>query len=240
MKLSAKVLSILLVVLVVAGGVWLVVDRNTGDPDVAPVAATPAAGAPSSVQSGDAPSWLFTMRAGAGTLEARDDGTYALDLTGVDRRVTAFTDRPDRDAAVIPLRLLLEVWPRMFADSPPNAVLAADNPDGTSMSLVVTLSDPVREGTTVSFTAEIVETNRRARTLTGLADIDTAAPPTSFGAVDLFIDDVTPSFLCEIGAGNDTVVYGTLPMDSPPSEIESFVQWCDTIPAFVKPDPYAP
>jgi hypothetical protein len=138
----------------------------------------------------EAPSWLFTVTSTGGTFSTDADGTQTLTLSGIDPGVTAFTDRPDRDAAVVPADRFVQEWPSMFEDSAPNAVLVEHEPSGESDSFVVTLFDPVLDGNTLSFTAEIVDGEDHSEQIPGLTATPHREPPASFRTVSLFIDSV--------------------------------------------------
>ena len=75
-------------------------------------------------------SLLFALESGSGTLvpQARaGKGHFTLTLRGVERRVTWFTDRPQRDAGRVNSRKLFRSWRRLgFRASPPNAALVVD------------------------------------------------------------------------------------------------------------------
>ncbi len=152
---------------------------------------TASTGDPAADTAGEAPSWLFTLTSTGGTFSTDADGTQTLTLTGIDPGVTAFTDRPDRDAAVVPADRFVQEWPSLFEDSAPNAVLVEHEPSGESDSFVVTLFDPVLDGSTLTFTAEIVDGEDHSDQIPGLTATPHSEPPASFSTVSLFIDDVS-------------------------------------------------
>lgn len=165
--------------------------QPTGDPvaDTSTETTAPAAESPDDTADG-APSWLFTVTSTGGTFSTDATGTQTLTLTGIDAGVTAFTDRPDRDAAVVPADRFVQQWPSMFEDSAPNAVLVEHEPSGESDSFVVTLFDPVLDESTLSFTAEIVDGEDHSDQIPGLTATPHSEPPASFSTVSLFIDSV--------------------------------------------------
>ncbi len=192
MKAGTKLLWILSLVVVGAvavGGTWAVA-RATRSSALA--------------ETEVAPSWLFTEGAGGGTFRTNADGTHTLTLTDLDPTVTAFTDRPERDTALVPFDLLFSSWARLFADSPPNAVLVEHDPRGDTSSYVVRLTDPKLDGTTGTFTAEVVKGKDHSDQVPGLSAPPNLPPPATFGAVSLFIDDVDAA-----GVANKPVFHPT-------------------------------
>lgn len=171
--------TLVAVVLVAAGGTWIALDRNADDATGDPVAAVD-----------EAPSWLFSHTADGGTLTSNGDGTYALTMSGIDPKVMAFTDRPDRQTAILTAQDLVDTWPSMFADSAPNAVLVEHDPSGETDSLVVVLTDPALDGSTMTYTATILEDEAHPSSVDGIVNSPHADPPSEFADVSLFIDDV--------------------------------------------------
>ena len=146
------------------------------------------------------PSWLFSHTASAGSLVKQSDGNYTLTLTGIDPHVMAFTDRPIRDAVIVPAGELIVNWPTLFADSPPNAVLVEHNPSGNTDSVVLTLTNPrlttpatasatSADTATLTFDAALITTEHPAN-LKRLARGLHKTPPAAFANASLFIDDV--------------------------------------------------
>jgi hypothetical protein len=196
--------TLVAVVLVAAGGTWLVLDRAGDDSTGDPVAAVE-----------ESPSWLFSHTADGGTLTANGDGTYALTLSGIDPNVMAFTDRPDRQTAILTAQDLVEAWPSMFADSAPNAVLVEHDPAGDTDSLVIVLTDPALDGSTVTYTVEILEDEAHPSSVDGIVDSPHVEPPAEFADVSLFIDDVNLEasvFSCVNGNGKLISPPGTIPI----------------------------
>jgi hypothetical protein len=151
------------------------------------------------------PGWLFTQTAEAGRLEPLDDGAYQLMLRGVDRHTIAFTDRPGREASIIGTGPFIAAWGRTFATSAPNAALVEHEPDGTTDTLVVTLSDPaydpaIRE---LRYRAVVLADELHPERLSGLGGERHGTAPALFGAASLFIDSAAaPSTsTCKLGPG---------------------------------------
>jgi hypothetical protein len=167
---------------VVGAAAWFATDRSHGDGLGESVAAIESSSEP--------PSWLFSLTAGAGTYTSGADGTGMLTLTDVDPHVTAFTDRPDRDTAIVPASKLVEAWPALFAESAPNAVLVEHDPGGETDSFVLELSDPTADGSTMTYRARVVIGEDHSEELPGLTSTPSESPPATFSTVSLFIDDV--------------------------------------------------
>ena len=82
------------------------------------------------------PEWLTVMNAETGEFQPAGD-TYTLTLGGVDAKMLAFTDRPERQTQTWDTSAFLDYWVNEFGDDPPNAVVSADG-----VRVAVTLSDP--------------------------------------------------------------------------------------------------
>jgi hypothetical protein len=121
----------------------------------------------------DSPKWLLVMTAGRGTL----DGT-TLEVADPHHTVTAFTDRPVRDTAIVDLETFLGYWEEgeTFDDETPNAALEMITDGGRRETVVVDLLSVERSGKTLSF--EVAELGDQ--TVTG-----------SFDEATFLIDDVT-------------------------------------------------
>ena len=155
------------------------------------------------------PSWLLSHTASAGTLVKNSDGGYTLTLTDIDPHVMAFTDRPVRDSVILSAAQLIEQWPTLFADSPPNAVLVEHNPSGNTDSVVLTLTNPrlttpasaaagaapATAGATsaatptLTFDATFIATEHPSN-LQRLTRGFHKTPPATFANASLFIDEV--------------------------------------------------
>jgi hypothetical protein len=137
-------------------------------------------------------SWLFSHTADAGEIRERADGSLELVLRSFDERVTAFADRPFRDAKIEPVEWLVSAWDDLFAESAPNAVLVEHDPDGVAKSVVVVLSSPRLSGGELTYAVTVLDAVPEGR-LAGVAGESHENPVRSFQAVSLFIDDVTLS-----------------------------------------------
>ncbi len=123
-------------------------------------------------------------------MTANSDGTYTLTLSGADAHSVAFTDRPNRDTAVMSTADLVAAWPVMFADSDPNAVLVEHEPAQAADSMVVELSDPALAGDSLSFTAKVLEDEEVTDNLKQIANVLHDDVPSTLSKVSLFIDAV--------------------------------------------------
>lgn len=143
------------------------------------------------------PSWLFSHTSEGGSLVDNGDGTFTLSLTGADRHVLAFTDRPARDAVIIDAPGLVGMWPELFSGSRPNAVLV-EHGDGEVGSVALTLSAPTWADGGLTFTATPLASAVPANLVRVGGELS-AVGPWDFSAVSLFIDSATVSSDCVEG-----------------------------------------
>jgi hypothetical protein len=170
----------------------------------------------------DAPSWLFSLSADSGTMTKTADGGYDLVLTGADDAFTAFTDRPNRETAIIPLSRAMQAWPQVFAESAPNAVIVEHEPSGESDSFVVELTEPrLIDSSTITFHAVLVTNQVQPASTKNVASSTYATPPAVFKEASLFIDDVTtttvsfpPMSVCTSPAGKEITPPGSITTSS--------------------------
>lgn len=139
------------------------------------------------VDRDSSPSWLFSQTAASGRLAAADGGALTLTLEDVDPFVTAFTDRPARDAEIVPTTDMVESWGALFAGDPPNAVLVEHVPGRETTSVVLTLGAPTWAPEGLVYPVQPVEGNLPEH-LVALADDARQAAPAEFGQVSLMID----------------------------------------------------
>ena len=212
-KALAWVAALGVLAIAIIGGLWFVINQGKGD----------------------TPSWLFSHTATSGTFEANADGTYVLMLAGIDPHVIAFTDRPYRDSAIVSASDLVRDWADLFAAAAPNAVLIEHSPTGQDDSVVITVSNPQLDGTTLRFDAELIA-DEASPNLQRLAGKIHASPPTTFARASLFIDDVNDwwpannaTFICEYpesgGVGRDPVKQSFSLPDQQPA-VDEFRQDC--------------
>lgn len=207
------------------GGACMAIDessRSTATTTTAPAAADlgdPVAATEDTDAADSDADWLFSHTSDGGTISPGADGTVVLTLTGIDEHVVAFTDRPDRQSEILDVGSLVAAWPSLFADSAPNAVLVEHDPSGTESS-VLELTDPVLDGTTLRFTARVLEveaadglTSPTTGDATDGAAAGPASPPATFRAASLFIDDV------DMGASNFDCVNGAGVRLTPPGQV---------------------
>jgi hypothetical protein len=112
-------------------------------------------------------SWLFIVTAEGVAF----DGT-TLTLSGVSPSVVMFTDRPKRVAEALPIDWFDGKWSQGgFQSDPPNAGLTTIV-DGELQTATVELTNPHRDGTTLTYQARVLE----------------GTPPASGGTSSIFID----------------------------------------------------
>lgn len=140
-------------------------------------------------QQDASPSWLFSHTSDSGSFQDNGDGTFTLTLNNIDPHIIAFTDRPDRDSAIIDTADLVADWPDLFADSAPNAVLVEHQPTGAANSVVVTLDNPELAGATLTFEAVLLAEEVPASVANHAGTIH-LTPPETFQEASFFIDDV--------------------------------------------------
>ena len=101
---------------------------------------------------------LVVMNADGAKLEGN-----TLTLTGIATNSIIFADRPVRSAGHALTTHLLEEWATgsdSFAKDPPNATVSIFTKDASDVEdAVVVLKDPKLDGTTLTFTVEVLESN---------------------------------------------------------------------------------
>ena len=140
-------------------------------------------------------SWLFVEDAAFGTITGPDDEHLKLKLNKVRKYITAFTDRPIRQADALPNADFFTDWPQMFAGDPPNAVLSYSLPSQSQpLNIVLTLTNPQYDALkrTVSYDAvRILQATDIPRDMIpDLAPFQRHKTPYKFGKSALFIDAV--------------------------------------------------
>ena len=185
----------------------------------------------------DRESWLFSHTADAGEIRERSDGSLELVLRSVDEQVTAFTDRPFRDAKIESVEWLVSSWDELFADSPPNAVLVEHDPDGAARSVVVELSSPQVSGGELTYDIIVLDAVPEGH-LARVTGEPHESPVRSFDAVSLFIDDVSlscaqggPCAVGDTGPGGGKVFRGPEfeCREAAPSDLDGFYTWSDAM-----------
>ena len=139
-------------------------------------------------------SWLFVEDAAGGTITGPDDQHLKLKLNKVRKYITAFTDRPIRQADALPNADFFTAWPQMFAGDPPNAVLSYSLPSQSQpLNIVLTLTNPQYDAIkrTVSYDAVRIlqATDIPLDMNPDLAPFQRHKTPYKFGKSSLFIDD---------------------------------------------------
>ena len=184
-------------------------------------------------------SWLFSHTADSGEIRERSDGSLELVLRSFDEQLTAFTDRPFRDAKIEPVEWLVSQWDALFADSPPNAVLVEHDPDGATRSVVVELSTPQMSGGELTYGITVLDLLPEGP-LARVAGLSHENPVRSFEAVSLFIDDVSLSCAqgggCEVGdtgpGGGKVFSVGDSGsyLEAAPADLPGKFTWTDAVP----------
>jgi hypothetical protein len=141
-------------------------------------------------------SYMFVQSAQSGTLipVAGTDNLYTLTLMGTSPQTIAFSDRPERVVAQVPMQKFLDGM-CFSPENGPNAALeileAAENEDVA----VVELFDPVYDAAnkTLKYNVSILEQpNHSYAAFNERAD---KALPESFGPAALFIDDCADAYV---------------------------------------------
>ena len=180
-------------------------------------------------------SWLFVEDAAGGTITGPDDEHLKLKLNKVRKYITAFTDRPIRQADALPNADFFTDWPQMFAGDPPNAVLSYSLPSQSQpLNIVLTLTNPQYDALkrTVSYDAvRILQATDIYLHDPDLAPFQTHKTPQRFGKASLFIDDATTYAVGDTGPAGGIVFYltpdtnGTQGMETAPVDQSFAQQW---------------
>jgi hypothetical protein len=156
---------------------------------LAVVGLSPALALPS---DDEPPQWLLAHHSSAATFDKVSPGTYRLTLSGADPNVLAFTDRPERVGAVVPLRALVRDWTTLFGDDPPNAAITDDKGRGGFIPL--TLSRPRFRGDDLLLDAAVVANDQ--------GDV-VRTPPARINGANTFVDGVVADDNFEINYSLD-------------------------------------
>lgn len=153
--------------------------------------ATPVASPASSNQA--EVEFLFVQQFDAGSWTPKDgeDGVYTLTLTGGADQTIAFSERPNRTVTTFPTDDLMGQI-AFTPETPPNAAVAVQGPDGRDV-IVVQLTGETYDAETnsVTYSATVLSTYESG-TLSKLAGQQNDAElPAEFGAGSLFIDSVS-------------------------------------------------
>ena len=139
-------------------------------------------------------SLLYVANAAAGSLQRRH-GHLVLTLTGLDRHVTWFSDRPARQTGAFPGRGLVAAWPGFgFATAPPNAALVYTDPTShLTRTAILVLRHPrtVAHGAALAFAVSVINPRHVRGDLATHAQTADTRPATTLRDPSLFIDDTT-------------------------------------------------
>jgi hypothetical protein len=133
---------------------------------------------------------LFTATAAGGRLTKVAGDTYKLRLVDPAATVSAFTDRPVRQATTQTLKRFVADWDDYgFAADPPNAALVLDQAPAAHDTYMFELSNPqVGRRGNLTFTAKRIGA-RPAGALEPIARRADRGTPRGFGRASLFVDD---------------------------------------------------
>lgn len=180
------------VIVGVAAATVAVVVTGCGNRQGEPQQSSPTGQSASQEYASVPPVYLWSMASANGSLVGPDDENLRLSMTGVDRLVTRFTDRPDRTSTAVDTRDFFERWDERFSAVPPNAVLSYNVRHGQPPTqIVVMLTNPRYDpqADTLSFDAD-----RIRRQADDLPDTDYPVTPpkidnpTATGPLAVFID----------------------------------------------------
>jgi len=111
---------------------------------------------------------IYEMIAGKGSFSAVDGDTtgtaFQLSLSNVPREILYFTDRPARQTGTETVaNLVNNIWPRVYGEVAPNAVMKATTPDQGVIELFCVLDKPVYNAATgqLGFTVTYLNGNRK-------------------------------------------------------------------------------
>ena len=86
------------------------------------------------------PEWLLAHSSASASISMDAEGGTTLTLFGPDKSIAMFTDRPERQTALISVEEMITNWDTWFAGDPPNAALSDGSQDPNF--IVMTLSSP--------------------------------------------------------------------------------------------------
>ena len=139
-------------------------------------------------------SYLFVNSAKSASVATAANGTITLTLKGVDPKTIYFSDRPKRDSGHQNTTDFVNKWNSSdandsFKKDPPNAAIEGTK-TGTSQeqSMVVELTNPRLNGTTLTYTAKRVGTASKG--LSHYKDRHQASLPHDLTNISVFIDDL--------------------------------------------------
>jgi hypothetical protein len=172
-----------------------VCDTTAADTDTGDDTGEPAESEVSWLMFQDAQSVQFSQSDTLSADCAAQDGLWSgsMTLLQVDPEVLWFTDRPEHSSFNMPVETFVSVFPELFADAPPNAVVSWDEVAGAGRHIVVQLDAPVLDGEDLTYTACAIP----------LSDPDTLEPlpesqqyippeqPAHVGTISVFIDNAT-------------------------------------------------
>lgn len=160
-------------------------------------AAQDATPVPPSVAKAGGPSFLFVQLAESGTWTPKPnagDG-HTLTLIRASGQTLFFSDRPERIVGAVPVERFLGTI-GFSPESPPNAAVVVETPEGERDVLVVALSNPVYSqqfdedgGDSITYDAQLLDAYDGEGLVTWVAEQADDQLPERFSNVSLFIDD---------------------------------------------------
>lgn len=184
---TSRVLPWLLIAVVVVAAGCGDESESSGGASTTAKAATNASSGADDGDAGSA-SLLYVVDFAKGSIEPGTSAdTYVVRLTPSSEHVTWFADRPKRAAGREQLATFVDAFDTMFADSPPNAVIAVahTSPDDATL----TIDSVAREGTQLVLQARTIEGANEGQ----FADLGHVTKPVAFTAGGLFIDNFISS-----------------------------------------------
>lgn len=127
--------------------------------------------------------WEFSLQADGGTLQSAGGGEYDISLTGVDRKVLAFQDRPGRKQETVSVRRMARRISAMRdSGDPPNGVISAKVGKGQRMMGVELLGVKYKTGANrLDIRARRLQEERSTQRGIGVL-------PARFGSTSVFVD----------------------------------------------------
>lgn len=182
-RISLKVIVGFVVIFIILGIIlsWLFIHKNTSSKSV---------------------SLLFVEQAKSGSL-VKDGSTWKLTLTHLSRRITYFTDRPERTVGEGEFGAFLMLWKEFgFTTNPPNAAISIDpvvNKDASSSVMLVMLTDPNYDSDTDIATFLVTPLKEPSKSMKSFASRSGELSELKFVEPTLFIDNASLTTYEDIG-----------------------------------------
>jgi hypothetical protein len=141
-------------------------------------------------ESGEKVTFMFVQEAANGTFVKNADGNYTLTLLNVVPYTIYFSDQPEQIAGFAPMERFIAG----FCWKYPNAALSLVDADENEDTVILTVSKPLYDNKTLTYTAKILEDLVNDRFSYHISRAD-AGIPEKFGRAALFIDDCADTFV---------------------------------------------